>query len=337
MSYGLPPIDRFNDKIIKHLSSSKEEFDKVYLITHESFKNLPVAVLDKCYKIIIDENIELIYKPNTLTKIQCEVLFNNHFPQTIEDFKQSLDKLKQRNDLFDLLSFALPNPIKLFDDFDECIFTNDKIVFVKDLNFTKTKTSVCNFTATPLETLLKKFINFKYEKNILPKVKNVGRIIQYKKLTGSKTQLDNKQKLIEYNNCIKEHNLNMPNLIIQKGYVSKIDNELFNASNNFGNVSGLNEWSGKDLIVVGKPDINPEYLKSLYVLKNKENIPNDLLARIKHSNGLFLVKDELLSKIELEYMILQTEQAIGRARTLWNDCNVLVINNLPLDNVDLIE
>lgn len=166
-------------------------------------------------------------------------------------------------------------------------------------------------------------------KVVFDKVESIGKIIQDTKFSFSRKSLDTK---------IPEEIKNQKDFKIltykefQKEF-GEMSSKLY-----FGNCAGYDELKGKDLIVLGTPHINPiKYLFIAAALGFDVNSMNQKMRFQEAERNGFGFKfntydNEILQKIQMDLIETELIQAVGRARTLREDCEVRVFSNLPLVN-----
>lgn len=110
----------------------------------------------------------------------------------------------------------------------------------------------------------------------------------------------------------------------------------------FGNTTGINSLSGKDLAVVGTPyKIEESYkLVASYLGAdvNQEIDMNPRPRRVEYSGYSFCITtyhDELLREVQLYALESELEQCVGRARLLRNACTVYVFSAFPCEQAEL--
>lgn len=102
----------------------------------------------------------------------------------------------------------------------------------------------------------------------------------------------------------------------------------FHTRYHFGNVEGMNHLHGKNLDVVGLPNLD-ETVYCLYgmragaVIQKSAMYPQRIVYRDK-SFYLNTYKNQVLQMIQTWLISSQLEQAVGRARLLREDCTVTV-------------
>jgi hypothetical protein len=109
----------------------------------------------------------------------------------------------------------------------------------------------------------------------------------------------------------------------------------------FGNSSGYNKLSGKNIAVIGTYN-RPKsfYILSALALGHKiENISQfDMFSRKIKYNGIsfkmFTFKDDFLMNIQCFYINSELVQAAGRNRTVNNNCTCYIESNFPIAEAD---
>jgi hypothetical protein len=110
----------------------------------------------------------------------------------------------------------------------------------------------------------------------------------------------------------------------------------------FGSVEGFNTLIGKNLSIVGTPVPNPR-VTQLYahVLGYETNNQAKCFRSICINQSvveMYTFKDEVLAQIEIRIARMQLLQAIGRARTVLENCRVTVYTRVPIGEVaDIVQ
>jgi hypothetical protein len=158
-----------------------------------------------------------------------------------------------------------------------------------------------------------------------------GRLKVYSKYTVSRYNLscdeDVKQYILD--------NRNDGEVITFKAFEKKFDSHY-----HFGAVEGLNCLEGKDINVVGLPNLDDSIYK-LYAMLTGDDISNADMKpmRIKYNGYNFKIQtfdDYLTRKIQLWNLSSLLEQAVGRARLLRYDCEVRVFARFPIDQAEIM-
>lgn len=103
----------------------------------------------------------------------------------------------------------------------------------------------------------------------------------------------------------------------------------------FGNIEGLNDFSGQDLAVVGTPHLNPIAYSLYAAAYGMDRTCGGIASRNVQRNGyefklMTYPSGSDLQKLQLWLLESELIQAIGRARTLREPCTVLVFAAIPL-------
>ena len=109
----------------------------------------------------------------------------------------------------------------------------------------------------------------------------------------------------------------------------------------FGNVEGINALKGKDLSVVGLPNLD-EVVYGLYAMRAGASLAKVHMypQRITYQNKSFFLntyKDETLRMVQTWLLSSQLEQAVGRARLLRENCRVFVYAGFPVEQAKYID
>ena len=117
---------------------------------------------------------------------------------------------------------------------------------------------------------------------------------------------------------------------------------LNSAGIHFGNSTGVNSLSGKDLAIIGTPYKADEYYKLLacYLGENVngKGDKRPALRRVEYQGNSFLIttyRSPLLKEIQLHAIGSELEQCVGRARLLRNDCMVYVFSAFPCEQAGI--
>jgi len=169
---------------------------------------------------------------------------------------------------------------------------------------------------------------------ILSEVELKGNIVQYPQKSFSRFQIKENKDLIPLaQNIVGE----LPT-ITYKSLANK-----FNTIATFGATAGLDSMKGQNIAVIGTPHVS-EIVYLLFAnalgLKPKLNDATMHYTKIKR-NGFefyFNTYSENLLLREIQIYIIESEltQAIGRARLLRNDCTVVVLSNLPIQQAEFV-
>jgi len=161
-----------------------------------------------------------------------------------------------------------------------------------------------------------------------------GNIVQYPQKSFSRFQIKENKDLIPLaQNIVGE----LP-AITYKSLANK-----FNTIATFGATAGLDSMKGMDIAVIGTPHVS-EIVYLLFAnalgLKPKLNDATMHYTKIKRNGFEFYFNtysaDLLLREIQIYIIESELTQAIGRARLLRNDCTVVVLSNLPIQQAEFV-
>ena len=118
--------------------------------------------------------------------------------------------------------------------------------------------------------------------------------------------------------------------------------QMNSAGIHFGNSTGLNKLSGRDLAVIGTPYRVEEYYKLIACYLGEEvNRKEDrrpVFRRVEYKGSSFLIttyKAPILREVQLYSIESELEQCIGRARLLRKSCTVYVFSSFPCEQAQL--
>ena len=123
---------------------------------------------------------------------------------------------------------------------------------------------------------------------------------------------------------------NIENVISYKAFNDELSNIL-----SFGNLEGINEFKGQDMIIAGTYIVNPIACQLIARMFDNHNSSFDVEI-VKQRNIIFNNIEQKFTTFENEnaknYQLWQCwktmEQAIGRARLVSNDCKVVLLSKM---------
>lgn len=180
------------------------------------------------------------------------------------------------------------------------------------------------FSATADKTLYEKIFGRRlYSFNDLGLLKYRGKLILHPDETYSRECFSSKPELLK--NIRKKHA--NENIITFKALSEP--GEIY-----LGASQGFNYLQGQDITVAGTFH-RPEYVYKLFaMITGNSNTGDSLAVRRVSRNGynfpFMTFSDELLRTIQLWMIESESEQAVGRARLVSNECTVNLYSNLPL-------
>jgi hypothetical protein len=224
----------------------------------------------------------------------------------------------------------------IFDFFqsDYCVLDKedgDKLRFVSKRRIPDDKKIIIMSATAPVE-IYRKIFGDRLDVVELTNVEREGEIIQHTKKSYSRSSLEG--SVDEINDKVDGEPV-----ITFKTFKNRIDGAT--EEMHFGNCEGYDTLKGKDIAVVGTPHINQtKYFLIAMALGEKVKTTDKSMKyeAIEH-NGLrfkFMAfnRNKELQKIQLSLIESELVQAVGRARTLREDCTVNVYSNLPLSIAD---
>lgn len=331
-----------------------EEAVGVFVLTHSMLIHLEKAV-GSADRIIIDENIEEALITN-ITLDRSELAFLSSYCGYVPDasnlrqavqyiydncLEEYLRGKVQIPSLFSILKSEFVKPTR--DGGARALVRAPLITSAIENNV-----PIALFTATPLSVLLKVYYGYEFVIAEAPFAKNTGTITQYCGVTGARgNNNDRLQSYVEYVDSKVDSRTKEESLLISfmgsermwehAGFtVATIDDKKVHLRNNVG----LDCFRGRNLIIVGKFDLPNDYYLNLWEdIGDKSIEPHRINQTIEHNNvkqTLYLWDVPILREQQLEYMEYATAQAVGRARSLRKDADVMLFSNYVINDVDTV-
>lgn len=332
--------DKSMEEYLKKLDLIKD-CDCTLLTTHERL----LYTEDNNNQIVIDEDIiATLLKINKVSISDLIVISNrtNLFPNISETVNNA--EIGVVNSVSMEMRFELalvPEQQKAFLKQIEVLSTNvvdflgcshwiknndDSISYINIRELPQKKTIIMSATAD--EYIYKLLFGNRLEFIDIGEVEKKGKLIQYPQWSFSRYRMQKDDQLIQMAKIIAG---DKP-VITFKGY----DIYFPNCVATFGNLTGIDALSGKDIVIVGTPHINPtSYLLYAHALKVNP-LPSNTSMRYMQvrRNGMefymFTFDDEGLREIQLYLIESELLQAVGRARLLRQECTVIVMSSMPL-------
>lgn len=161
-------------------------------------------------------------------------------------------------------------------------------------------------------------------------VQNKGTVKQHF-INTSKTRLKENKDAIK--DILKAEDIQ--NLITfkgTKGYFSEFQTEM-----HLGNTQGYNSLKGEDIAVAGTFSY-PEHILNLIVFAVAGEYPENMFNYKLNINGFrfsfFTFSNPIHRALHTHIIESELQQAIGRARAIHFDCNVVVLSNFPVKEAD---
>ena len=168
-----------------------------------------------------------------------------------------------------------------------------------------------------------------------------GKLIQYTYHSLGRKDLSEKMEVFDVVRRITGKE-NLPVITFKCIEQIKGMDRLNSAGIHFGNSTGVNSLSGKDLAIIGTPysvDENFKLIASfLGADVNKKHDKRPRWRRVDYKNDNFLITtyaDEILREVQLYAIESELEQCAGRARLLRNDCTVYVFSSFPCEQAQI--
>lgn len=181
---------------------------------------------------------------------------------------------------------------------------------------------------------------------VTDRVKNIGPVKQDLRYSCSSKKLENCHKqIIQY---VKDNvtDWNAYKVITFRKYVEKFRANGFQIACDedgndiyFGNLMGIDNLKGENLLVIGKYS-PPEQYYRLYAdaldYDTSRSVQTVCNATInQHETKLYQFTDDTLARLQREKIEAEMTQAIGRARTARTNATVYVFCDMPLDIADI--
>lgn len=344
LSSTLSEMDRKNpdyDKISSYLKDCKRSlrFSGHIITTHAKLLRMPQTVLDS-HEVIIDEDIlRAILRTESVDIKAVKAIRNSgilpeymgsrlgeicmkrgyHVMDELDIFadEKHLESLMGRNaNVFGLLKSRYIHIAK------------GKITFLIEEKLPDCKLLILSATISH-ELYRMMYPNRSIDYYECPRAKYRGKVVQYTDSSYSRYALNedyHKKKLLTE---LCKHNEVITFKSIEKDFHTRY---------HFGNIEGMNSLQGKNLSVVGLPNLD-ETVYCLYGMRAGTVIKkvNMYPQRIVYSDKSFYLntyKNEALRMIQTWLISSQLEQAVGRARLLREDCTVTVFAGFPVEQAE---
>ncbi|MGG0666950.1 hypothetical protein ABE073_00215 [Lederbergia citrisecunda] len=203
-------------------------------------------------------------------------------------------------------------------------------------------TNIIILSATASEKLYKKAFGKHVNFVDIGAIQMEGKIVTHYDKSFSRNSLNKMDKgTVQALKEAKEI-VNEINVITYAKHKSKLKELGFNVIDDchFGATSGIDKYKGKDLAVIGTPNMNPaQYIMTAKLLGIKVTALDQSTSGIKYTlverNGYEFhyntySENAMLQEIQFTFVESELLQAIGRARALRNRCTVHVFSNLPI-------
>lgn len=320
-----------------------QSFQGHIITTHARLLVMQKGVF-RTHKLIVDEDIiRQAYNTDSALREDIETVIRNRlFPRNIEEYLEKLlqhkgyyystkrFRLSDASGILDGLSGISSNILGLLEA--RALYCGEEdITFIQERPLLDCKIIILSATADPeiYRSLLKGREVLYYPSK---KAKYLGKVVQYMDHSYSRYCLNHTENILDK---LKER-IEEDTVITFKAY-----EEQFDTVYHFGNTEGVNCLAGKNLSVIGIPNVR-DYVYGLYGMLASADVQDDVMSQyLTEHNGyefyLHTYKDPLLRRFQLWMISSQLEQAVGRARLLRNDCVVKVFAGFPVEQAVFCE
>lgn len=344
LAYQLQKLDNQSsdyDGISHYLRDCKSSsrFKGHIVTTHAKLLHMSQEVLES-HEIIIDEDIlRNVLRTETVNIEAVKKIRNSGIlPEKIGSYLGGICMKRGYNYMDGLDIFSDENQLEKLNGTDANIYgmlksnyinvNNGKITFLIEEKLPDCKLIILSATISH-EIYRKVYSDRIIEYYECPKAEYRGKIIQYTDSSYSRYGLKD--------NCSLKRSL--ADLCRDCAVItfSCIEKD-FNTKYHFGNVEGINSLKGKNLAVIGLPNVD-DVVYCLYGMRMGTDVgkANMYPQRITYKNKSFYLntyKDEVLQMIQTWIISSQLEQAVGRARLLREDCTVMVFAGFPVEQAE---
>lgn len=333
-----------HEKISRFLKDCKNtaKFQGHIITTHAKLLHMPKEVF-QTHEVIIDEDIfRTIFRTESIPmQILKKIACNQCLPDSVksrlngiclkrgyhkmDEFEVNLDeKQLPKIRYFGVNLYGLLRAKYIYVD-------REKISFLIEESLPDCKLMMLSATVCK-ELYQKVYLNRVIDFHECPKAEYKGQIFQYTDSSYSRYSFQNDSDKIH---LLK--NLCKDTVVITFKDIEKN----FKTHYHFGNIEGINALKGKDLSVVGLPNLD-EVVYGLYAMRAGASSAKVHMypQRITYQNTSFFLntyKDETLQMIQIWLLSSQLEQAVGRARLLREDCQVFVYAGFPVEQAKYID
>ena len=340
---AMPKTDPDYEVLLKYFAEldMAEHHAGNLVITHERFLNLyPNSEMLKDKKVIIDEDIlRSMYATQCVSVNDVKLavqrgIFDNREQQRIEEILQSEGFRYFSGGEAKYIDESLLEKTKditgnVLDLLNARVLKNDG----KNILYIRTRMFPCDdltlLSATVDRILYEKMLGRKVNFYECKEAEYNGTVHVYSDSTYSRDALLSAEN---HQGRIRELKEKVKNDTVITFIAVE---EEFDTKYHYGAVEGLNCLEGKNISVIGLPNINEDVYK-LYGMLMGVNVTHELMARRKiqykdHEFHINTYGNELLRRVQLWFLESQLEQAVGRARLLRYDCNVNVFARFPIE------
>lgn len=167
----------------------------------------------------------------------------------------------------------------------------------------------------------------------------IGKLYQYTYYSLGRRDLDGKMQIFQFA-CDLANNEDLNIITFKKFQDSVAKGNILPL--HFGNSTGINEYKGQDLAVIGTPFSTDESYKLVACYLgadvNSSEDKRPRVRRVEYNGYSFLLTtyaDELLREVQMYSLESELEQCIGRARLLRENCTVYVFSAFPCAQAEI--
>lgn len=219
----------------------------------------------------------------------------------------------------------------------------DQIQSLNERNLDPSKKYII-LSATASIDLYKALFGKRLKFHEIAPAKTKGKIIQHTESTYSKSAINHNNKKEDFLNKIKEQTLNHDLKVIVTHKEYKEDVEKLGLDVDvlyFGNLRGINKYSGQSTGVFGIMNLPIQFFEKLADLLQIKNVTFKAHKEPIEYNGYKLyytvyTDNKLLNKIAFDMSLSETLQASGRTRIIDHSVNSHVYTKLPIEHAEIL-
>ena len=311
------------------------------IITHQRFLYLsPLSKTLENHRIIIDEDIlTSVFSVKAADKSDIKKLLNKSFIKSNHPAYNRLKYIYHSNGMmqfdYGITLYAEKADISEMKDIDGNVL---ELLLSKEVIADKNTVSYLNVKELPYQEIIimSATINPELYRMMMPdreiqvyqckEAAYMGKIIQHTDNTYSRGNMRRDTSLIEKlkKECSSHEVITFAEF-----------ERIFKTKYHFGGVEGLDTLKGKNLYIIGTPNVN-DVVYQLYGMRigiSKSEIKADMKKlRVQHNGydfSLYTYENSVMQTIQMWFIESLLEQAVGRARLLRYDCDVEVYSGFP--------
>lgn len=339
--------DVLGDEIMKQFEESLELLSKLdgnccVVTTHKLFLHLPQRIL-KQYTVVVDEDIIMsVMKENhevpmeLIHEMMCSPDISEIDKARLEAISEMPPKTVKKSGqdwngqiMHDVVKYAkvyglLNAPV--------CYMSEDRktVRYFKPFSLPKVKMII--LSATLNDKIYRDFCpHRKVSIRAAPEAKYKGRLVQYTYYSMSRRCIADKGREVIARAVARLTGLNEHQTISFKSFDE--DKDIY-----YGKTEGFNDYSGKDIVVLG----TPHYAEWVYKMigaylgyDTSGSLANRRVERNGFSFNIMTYGNPFMQNLQLFFLESEIEQAVGRARLLRNVCTVYLFSNFPVGQAEI--